>query len=194
MNDSDVADATDLELVKAAAAGNVMAFDKLYERYERRVFNYVKSFVRQPALAEDVVIETMTVVWQSAPGYAQRSRVSTWILGIARHKALDALRKLYRQPEPVDIDEIDQAPAADSDPVADVEVDWNAALLERAMAGLSDEHREALRLAFYEELPYEEIAMLLGVPNNTVKTRVYYAKQQLRRLLAHTDRLGAAPR
>jgi RNA polymerase sigma-70 factor, ECF subfamily len=178
---------SDLELLAATASGKSSAFEVLYERYERRVFNYVRTFLRQSTIAEDVVIDTMTAVWHGARNFTQASRVSTWIFGIARHKALDAVRKAGSHPDPLPLDQSEEPIDTDEDPSATMEHGHTAQLMLRAIARLSEDHREILRLAFYEDLPYEEIATLLSIPDNTVKTRVFYAKQQLRR---HLERLG----
>ena len=172
---------TDADLLSATAAGNRDAFHVLYGRFERRVYRYVCTFVRQPTLAEDVVIDTMTAVWRGAQAFNGSSRVSTWILGIARHKALDALRSGTR--EMVPLDEIDGVEDTTETAAQSAERSSSAREVLRALALLSDDHREVLRLAFYEELPYDEIATLLAIPSNTVKTRVFYAKQQLKRQL-----------
>lgn len=174
---------SDSDLLAAIAAGAPAPFTLLYDRYERRVYNYVRTFLRQPALAEEVVVDTMMAVWRSAPGFTQASRVSTWIFGIARHKALDAVRKAGRQSNAISLDDTAEPADAAESPADATERDVKARLTLRAIAQLSVDHQEVLRLAFYEELPYEEIAVLLSIPDNTVKTRVFYAKQQLRRCL-----------
>jgi RNA polymerase sigma-70 factor, ECF subfamily len=175
---------SDAELLAASASGNEAAFRVLYDRFERRVFRYVCTFIRQPTLAEEVVIDTLTAVWHHAAKFTGASRASTWIFGIARHKALDALRKIANRSDAVSLDEIDEIEDDAATPSASADRASGAREMQRALAKLSDDHREILRLAFYEELPYDEIATLLAIPANTVKTRVFYAKQQLKRELA----------
>jgi RNA polymerase sigma-70 factor (ECF subfamily) len=179
LNKPDEQSVPDRALLIASGSGDESAFRTLYQRYERRVYNYVRTFIREPTLAEDVVIETMTAVWQGAMRFTQASRASTWILGIARHKALDAVRKSGGRPEPVSLDQVDE-PIGDDDPQTFAVVGADAQLMLRALALLTQEHREILRLAFYEDLPYDDIAAMLSIPGNTVKTRVFYAKQQLK--------------
>jgi RNA polymerase sigma-70 factor, ECF subfamily len=176
----------DLELLAATASGRSAAFEILHARYERRVFNYVRTFVRHPTIAEEVVIDTMMAVWNGARGFNRDSRVSTWILGIARHKALDAVRRMKSHAETA----IDQAEEIADPAEAPHEVlarNNQAQLMLQAIANLSPDHQEILRLAIYEELPYEDIAALLSIPGNTVKTRVFYAKQQLK---GHLKKFG----
>jgi RNA polymerase sigma-70 factor, ECF subfamily len=175
---------SDHTLMAAAARGDAKAFELLYRRYELRVCNYLRSFVRDASMAEDLLIETMTDVWRFAGRFEARSSVSTWILGIARHKALDAVRKHAWNTPTVAID----ASLPISDPATSPQdkavAQGEQQSLHQVIARLSPEHQEVLRLAFFEDLPYGEIATLLGIPANTVKSRVYYAKEHLRALLA----------
>jgi len=180
-------DGSESDLLAAVAAGQQSAFDQLYSLYEQRVFQYVCTLVYNSALAEEIVGDTMMAVWRGAGTFSHTSRVSTWIFGIARHKALDAMRRTGRQQREVDLDGIAELPHTEDSPLDGVHRKQVASLTQRALAGLSREHQEILRLVFYEELPYEEIAALLSIPTNTVKTRVYYAKQHLKQQL---ERLG----
>ncbi len=171
----------------AVARGEQPAFEQLYTLYEKRVFQYVCTLVYDVALAEEVVGDTMLAVWKGASTFTHTSRVSTWIFGIARHKALDAIRRTGRRQREVDLDDIHDLADPHDNPAEGVMRDQVSAITQRAVAALTQEHQEILRLVFYEELPYDEIAALLGIPVNTVKTRVYYAKQRLKESL---DRMG----
>lgn len=165
------------------AAGSREAFDLLYRRYERRVYGYLLSLVRMPAVAEELMCETMLEVWRGAARFRGDSRVSTWLLGIARYKALSALRA--RPPSSDSIgDEVPEIQTFEDGPLEQVHKGEQIELVQKALQTLSVEHREVLELAFYHELHYQEIAELVGCPVNTVKTRVFYAKQQLKRRLA----------
>jgi RNA polymerase sigma-70 factor (ECF subfamily) len=176
-------DLIDRSLLAAAANGDRAAFKRLYRRYETRVHGYVKSIVRNPQAAEDVVVATMTTVWQSASSYASKSRVSTWILGIARHKAIDKLRSQMCEPAMVTVESALELTDLAASAFDVIDAEQRSDSMRYAMSRLGAEHREALRLAYYEDLPYGEIAQLLGIPANTVKSRVFYAKQELKRLL-----------
>ena len=180
----------DRALLATIAAGDKSAFETFYARYERRVYNYIRTILRQPAAAEEMVVDAMMAVWHGAKGFNGTSRVSTWVLGIARHKALDAVRKGDRTAKDVTLDDdfdlVDDA----SGPADATDSLFRAKMVRRAMAELSIDHQEILRLAFFEELSYEEIASVLAIPDNTVKTRVFYAKQQLRRLLEGLELLS----
>lgn len=176
-------DAIDRALLTAVAGLDRAAFERLYHRYETRVHGYVKGIVRDSGTAEDVAVATMTTVWQMAASFAARSRVSTWILGIARHKAIDALRSRMSAPLTIPLESAGELAEPALAAIEVVDAEQLGQSMRRAMSRLSAEHREALRLAYYEELPYEDIATLLGIPANTVKSRVFYAKQELRNYL-----------
>jgi len=189
---SEAVSATDeLALVDAVAAGDVEAFEHLYRLHERRVFRYILGFVRDSALAEEVTADTLLAVWNGARDFARSSRVSTWILGIARHKAIDAVRSAARRSGATSLDEAGELPASTPGPMDYAEARSVERLTRHAFTRLSEEHREVLYLAFYEDVPYEEIATLLDVPQNTVKTRVYYAKRKMREHLEHLATEGA---
>ena len=186
----------DTVLVAAVGAGDVACFERLYSAYERRVLQYARTIVRDLGTAEEVVSDTMLAVWDGARTFNRTSRVSTWIFGIARHKALDALRRAGKGGRPArhlaleDAVEIaSEAPTPDS--VAQQGSMREA--MQAAFSGLSPEHQEILYLAFFEDMPYEEIASLLSLPVNTVKTRVYYAKGSLKAQIERRSALELTP-
>jgi RNA polymerase sigma-70 factor, ECF subfamily len=185
MDATHLTDASDSDLLTAVAQGDRSAFERLYHSYEKRVYQYVQTLVGDASLTEEIVGNTMVAVWRGAGSFACTSRVSTWIFGIARHKALDAIRRSGRRQREVELDGAVDLPHPQDRPDEGVFRTQLARLTQRAMAALSREHQEILRLVFYEEQPYEEISTLLGIPVNTVKTRVYYAKQRLKEQLAH---------
>jgi RNA polymerase sigma-70 factor (ECF subfamily) len=127
----------------------------------------------------------MLAVWQEAGRFSHTSRISTWIFGIARHKALDAMRRNVRRQQDVELDTEADLAHPGINPIDQIQRDQVAVLTKQALARLSHDHREILYLVFYEELPYNDIALLLDIPINTVKTRVFYAKQQLKQHLSN---------
>jgi RNA polymerase sigma-70 factor (ECF subfamily) len=126
--------------------------------------------------AEEVTNDVMIEVWKSAGRFEARSRPSTWIIGITRHLCLNAMRgKRY------DMVDIDDTPVASNDtPEAARSQEDDQRLLRQAVAKLSPEHREVVELTFYQGLSYKEIAEIAGCPENTVKTRMFHAKKQLK--------------
>jgi len=141
------------------------------------------SYLNDPALAEEVVQETMIAVWKSAKDYKEQSQVSSWILGIAHNKALDRARARQREPELLR-EKLDWRASARATPEQIAQRNSQIERVRSALEKLSPEHREVIMLAFYNELSYSEIAQIVGCPEGTVKSRVYYAKEQLKRILS----------
>src|SRR4051812_39809498 len=125
----------------------------LHRRYEKRVYNYVYLLARNAALAEEVVADTMIAVWRGAARFAGGSRVSTWILGIARHKAIDALRRAARERNAVPLEDATEVADREPGPALQAARAEEASHLRKALGRLSREHQEVLRLVFFEELP-----------------------------------------
>jgi RNA polymerase sigma-70 factor, ECF subfamily len=177
---------SDEVLIKAIAAGNPLAMRTLYARHHVSVFRFITRFVRDPGRAEDLVSVVFIDVWSQAGRFEGRSQVSTWILSIARFKALSALR---RRPA-VGLDETAVEMIADTADTPEQAV-LNADLskqLRSCIAQMSREHREVIDLVYYREKSVDEVAQIMHTPKNTVKTRVYYARKRLAGLLTmHGD-------
>jgi RNA polymerase sigma-70 factor, ECF subfamily len=177
-------DATERALLIAVSAADHRAFAALYSRYAARIFTYVHNIVRDAGSAEELVTDTMTAVWHGAADFRGGSRVSSWVFGIARYKAIDAARMRGRAPQSVPLESSGTLPADGLTPFESVWVQQRGAIARRALALLSREHREALFLAYFKDLPYEAIARRLEIPENSVKSRVYCAKQALKKKLS----------
>ncbi len=178
-----VADRRDAALLAGVVAGDRAAFDALYRHYYARLTDFVSRLLRQRELAEEVVNDTMYAVWTSGANFAGRSRVSTWIFGIAYHKALKRLERERRMAATAIDDDFDLI-AADTDPGADADAAQLQRQLEAALAQLSPAHRSVVELTFLLEYSYEETAGIVGCPVNTVKTRMFHARARLRKLLS----------
>jgi RNA polymerase sigma-70 factor, ECF subfamily len=172
----------DDDLVSAIAAGDRQAMHALYLRHNVRVYRFVLRLVADAALAEDVVSEVFLEVWRRADAFEARSRVSTWLLAIARYKALSALRA--RSHEQLD----DGAAAAVADPADNAEAvldrQGRNTIVRECLAQLSAIHREVLDLVYYHDKSVDEVASILGVPEGTVKTRMFHARKRMGNLLA----------
>lgn len=174
----------DTDLLRRVGASDREALKALYERHSDALHRFLRYRLRDPFDAGDVVQDVFLEIWRTAARFEGRSSARTWIFGIARNKAVDRMRRRGREvtaPEP-DTGIADDAP----DPEAVAVAASDAVRLRGCIAGLSDIHRSAIHLAFYEELPYAEIAAIEGVPVGTVKSRIMHAK----RLLLHC--LGSA--
>ena len=177
-------DLTDLDLLQACVPDNQHAFEALYQRYGKRVFHYLMTVVNDATLAEEILVEVMLAVWKGLTTFQGQSKVSTWIFGIAHHKAVDGLRKVTSQQRGgLPIEDIVESPDPKDGPLEETNKHRLAELTNQAMMNRSADHREILHMTFYEGQSYPEISELLGIPVNTVKTRVYYAKQQLKKTL-----------
>ncbi len=168
-------------LIGRIANGDRLAMQVLFARHHVRVFRFVVRLVRNETTAEDLISEVFLDVWRQADRFEGRSAVTTWLLSIARFKALSTLR---RRPE----DELDEETAgAIEDPSDDPEVALEkkdkSAIIRKCLTGLSAEHREIIDLVYYHEKSVEEVAEIVGIPENTVKTRMFYARKKLAELL-----------
>jgi RNA polymerase sigma-70 factor, ECF subfamily len=172
---------SDEVLIGRIANGDRLAMQVLYARYHVRVFRFVVRMVRDESTAEDLISEVFLDVWRQAGRFEGRSAVSTWMLSIARFKALSALR---RRPEQELDDQVAEAieDTAD-DPHTALEKKDKGAILRKCLTGLSAEHREIIDLVYYHEKSVEEVAQIVGIPENTVKTRMFYARKRLAELL-----------
>jgi len=165
------------ELIKAVKEGKEDAFRQLYEMTSKRVFNYLYRLVNDKHAAEDLLMETFTEVWKSSTRFRAESRGSTWMIGIARNRAMNTLRN--RKIKEYDIDENLEDLPQQMHKCTEAET---SALLEKALNRLPSAHREALDLIFLQGMVYEDVARITGVPLNTVKSRVFYAKEKLKNI------------
>jgi RNA polymerase sigma-70 factor (ECF subfamily) len=158
----------------------------LYTRHSVRVFRFIARLVTDTARAEDVVSEVFIDVWSQADRFEGRAQVSTWILSIARFKALTALRR--RRDVELDDTIIETVEDSADTPEQMVLAQDRSAQLRSCLAKMSREHREVIDLVYYHEKSVEEVAEIIQLPKNTVKTRMFYARKQLARLLStHGD-------
>jgi len=171
-------DADERRLLEEVARGDGDALRHLYDRLGQRVFRYISRLIGDHQRAEDLTIETFTEVWRSAKKFRGAALVSTWILGIGRNLAMGHLRR-----NRVPLEELDESLSCDHDPVEAFAGRQKEKLLQDALLRLPVIHREVLDLVFMQELNYEQIACLVSIPVNTVKTRVFHAKAKLRDIL-----------
>jgi RNA polymerase sigma-70 factor (ECF subfamily) len=168
-------------LIGRIADGDRLAMQVLFARHHVRVYRFVLRLVRNEATAEDLISEVFLDVWRQAGKFEGRSAVSTWLLAIARFKALSVLR---RKPEQ-ELDEKTAEAIVDTadDPQVALEKKDKGEVLRKCMSALSAEHREIIDLVYYHEKSVEEVAEVVGIPAATVKTRMFYARKKLAELL-----------
>jgi RNA polymerase sigma-70 factor (ECF subfamily) len=184
--------ADDTSLLRSVARQDREAFEVLYRRYYPRLYRYLLRLVRRSEVVAEIVNDVMMVVWQKAGSFEERSQPSTWILGIAYRKGVKALRTLANQP--VVVSPETAASFEDPEPArrqADLEMGM---VLQSVLEGLSPEQRAVVELTYHYGYSYREIAQITGVPVNTVKTRMFYARKRLKE--SWSDRMesgGAGP-
>ncbi|AZO35138.1 sigma-70 family RNA polymerase sigma factor [Mesorhizobium sp. M2A.F.Ca.ET.037.01.1.1] len=168
---------TDRALVDRVAKGDRAAVRLLFMRHHARIYRFVARQTGSEMMADDIANEVFLELWKQAPGFEGRSEVSTWLLGIARFKALSSLRK--KKEDWIDDDDAAQVPdSADTPEVVTMKED-KAAALRRFVDALAEEHRTVIDLAYYHGQSVTEIGEVLGIPVATVKTRMFYARKKL---------------
>ena len=175
-------------LIGRIARGDRLAMQVLFARHHVRVYRFVLRILRDEMAAEDVIGEVFLDVWRQANRFEGRSAVSTWLIAIARFKALSLLRK--RRDESLDDDVIESIEEPSDDPELIMAKQDKGAKLRQCLASLSPEHREVIDLVYYHEKSVQEVARIVGIPENTVKTRMFYARKKLGELcrMAGIDR------
>ena len=167
--------ARELELLRQVAAGDRTAFKELYLIYHRRLARFLMRMTSRHDLIEEVINDTLWTVWLKAGDFRGDSLVSTWIVGITYRRALKALRR-HGAPRPMLVEEVAVAPDAQQE-------DENRQWLGQALAELPLEQRMVMEFSYLMGHSCEEIAQIMQCPVNTVKTRMFHAREKLRRSL-----------
>jgi RNA polymerase sigma-70 factor (ECF subfamily) len=172
-------DSEDQACLARVATGDRAAFEQLYRRYYDRLFRFVLRVTGRMNLVEDVINDTMIVIWRKAGDYRAAAQASTWIFGIAYRKALKALSRELRAPELMD-----ELPEVEQPPSDALDREGLHAAIRQAVMRLPAEHRAVVDLTFFFNHSYEEAAQILGCPVGTVKSRMFHARAKLRPLLS----------
>ena len=168
---------SDRELVERVAKGDRAAVRLLFMRHHARVYRFAARQTGSDMMADDIANEVFLELWRQAPAFEGRSEVSTWLLGIARFKALSALRK--KKEEWIGDEDAAAVPdTADTPEIAVMKGD-KATALRGMVNALPEEHRTVIDLAYYHAKSVTEIAGILSIPVATVKTRMFYARKKL---------------
>ena len=167
--------ARELELLRQVAAGDRTAFKELYLIYHRRLARFLMRMTSRHDLIEEVINDTLWTVWLKAGDFRGDSLVSTWIVGITYRRALKALRR-HGAARPMLVEEVAIAPDAQLE-------DENRQWLGQALAELPLEQRMVMEFSYLMGHSCEEIAQIMQCPVNTVKTRMFHAREKLRRSL-----------
>jgi RNA polymerase sigma-70 factor (ECF subfamily) len=172
---------SDTILIERIAAGDKLAMQALFARHRMSIYRWLLRFVSNETLAEDLLSEVFLDVWRQAGRFEGRASVSTWLISIARFKALAARRRRTE----AELDEKIETTVADpaNDPEAALQEKNRGELLRQALTRLSPEHREIIDLVYYHEKSVDECAHILGIPAATEKTRMFYARKKLAELV-----------
>lgn len=172
------------ELLERIGRQDEAAFRELYKAFSRRVYAYVLNRVRDHARAEEILVDTMYEVWRAPARFHGDAQFATWLIGIARNKALMAYRSQRPDEMHDDLDDIAETRASDTpDGFAQLAAKQRGEGVQVCMGKLSDEHRECMHLVFFEGLSLAEVATVQGCPENTVKTRLFHARQKIKNCL-----------
>jgi RNA polymerase sigma-70 factor (ECF subfamily) len=179
------------ELLERIGRQDQAAFRELYKAFSRRVFAYVLNMVKDHGRAEEILVDTMYEVWRAPARFRGDSQFGTWLIGIARNKAL----MVFRSRRPDEQHDVAETEAADTpDGFAQLAAKQRSAGVQVCMGKLSDEHRECMHIVFFEGLSLAEVATVQGCPENTVKTRLFHARQKIRNCLRMmVEREGELP-
>jgi RNA polymerase sigma-70 factor (ECF subfamily) len=172
---------SELALLERVKAHDVDAFERLYRIYQPRLARFLINLLMRPQLVEEVLDDTMMVVWQTAGSFRGTSKLSTWVFAIAYRKALKAKA---RWPDPVEDEENDTRVSNDPGPDAELQRSRIHDALTAAMAKLSSEQRAVVDLTYFHGLSYREIADIVRCPVDTVKTRMFHARRRLKQALS----------
>ncbi len=173
----------DQHLLKRVAMRDEVALRSLYGRYQVRVFRFVMRLIRNEAIAEELTNEVFMEVWRNAGKFEGRASVSTWMLSIAHNRSVSTLRK--KRDENWDEDSANEIADEDDDPEVTAQKTDKGQVLRDCLEKLSDEHREIIDLAYYHEKSIAEISEIVGIPEATVKTRMFYGRKKLSEILKH---------
>ena len=175
------APSSDEMLVARIAGGDRLAMQTLFARYRTPVYRWLVRLVGNETVAEDLLSDVFLDVWRQAGRFQARSAVSTWLLAIARFKALSARRGR----KDAELDETIEATVADSadNPEVVLQNKSRDQFVRTALTTLLLEHREIIDLVYYHDKSVDECAQILGVPSGTVKTRMFYARRKLAEML-----------
>lgn len=177
-------DRQEAALLLQVAHQDMAAFEQFYRAYYRRLIRFLDQVTRKPHLNDEILNDTMLVVWRKAPAFNGSSRVSTWIFAIAYKKAMKALRREPRLQDPLSETETDaDVTTWAAGPETEL-IDRESRLgIRHLLSALSPEQRAVIELTYYHGYAYKDIAAVVGCPIATVKTRMFHARRRLREML-----------
>jgi RNA polymerase sigma-70 factor, ECF subfamily len=184
----DLLPSTDDQLVARLANGDAAALEMLYDRYVRQCFGLALRLVGEPQLAEEIVQEVFLKLWSQPSRYsAQKGQFISWLLSLVHHRSIDELRRKSRTEVTLETPDagsvLNTEPNQDPEPGDQVWIAEQQRAVRRALAGIPENQRQVLEMAYYGGLSQSEIATQLGQPLGTVKTRMRSGLQRLKAIL-----------
>jgi RNA polymerase sigma-70 factor (ECF subfamily) len=172
---------SDQVLIEAIVDGEQDAMRVLFARHSQSIYRFVLRLTGNETMAEDIVNEVFLDVWRRADRFEAKSQVSTWLLAIARHKALSALKR--RSEAQLDEGAVSSVADPTDDPETILDRNTRNAIVKRCLTQLPAAQREVIDLVYYHHKSVAEVASFVGVPASTVKTRMFYARSRMADLL-----------
>jgi RNA polymerase sigma-70 factor, ECF subfamily len=173
---------SDHELLVAISTRDQRAMEELFDRYKTQVYRFILRAFKDQGLAEDVTAETFCEVWRAAAAtYKGQARVSTWLLAIARNLAISIRRR--RSEQALDETQALRIEDAADNPEVTAAKKQRDAIIAHCLSSLSPSHRELIDFFYFQDMSIAEVAKLTGVPVNTVKTRMFRARNLMGELL-----------
>ncbi len=177
-------------LLNSIASQDETAFEQFYHRFESRLYRFIQTKLPDPFEAADILNEVFLDVWKQADRYKGQSKVSTWLFSIAHYKTIDKLRK--KRPEQISDDKLNHVTDTSPDSISHLIDAQNNKDIHYCLETLKPAHRSVMELTFFEEMSYKDIAIVVDCPENTVKTRMFHAKQAMKRCLTRLFKLAGS--
>lgn len=168
------------ELIRRSCDGDSFAFQTLADHITEPLYRCALTLCRERQLAHDLVQETLFEAWRSLHRFDGRCQFSTWLYGILRHRYLKAIRRRSLPRVEWPADDAKSSPLSSSDPTRDLQRADDAAQVRQAVAMLPEEHRQVIELRFFADASLDDIAVTLGIPLGTVKSRLHNGLEKLR--------------
>lgn len=174
-------------LIRKMADGDVRALNEIYARHGSMLLGYLSARVNNRQLAEEILQDVMLAVWENAASFEARSKVKTWLLVIARNRAINSQRR--KQLPVININDVFNLSSDETGPMEALEKREQRVQVREAIRKLPEGQREVLVLVFYHQLTGPECAEVLDISEGTVKSRLHRAKENLKRLIAQEGNL-----
>lgn len=175
----------DWMLIRAMAEGDLRALNELYERYGGLLLAFLSARVGNREAAEELLQDVMLAAWEHASNFEMRSKVKTWLLVIARNRAINSYRK--KRVPVIHLSDVFHVSSEDTGPMEAAEKHERKDAVRAAIQKLPEAQREVLVLVFYHGLTGPEVAEVLDISEGTVKSRLHRAKEMLRHVLSGQD-------